>query len=122
KRDGRPLAEIGRSQPFRPHPVVRLVKFEIGRRQHRQSNYRQGDNEEPNRARCAHTRRCGVPPPPRIDSDRTLSLELAIKLGWRAKTWGAHFRPALLQINSNKPSKSNVSPPARKNVAITSLG
>src|SRR4026209_1706351 len=93
-----------------------LVKFEIGRCQYRQSNHRQNENEEPPRARCARAE-CRA-----ASGDRALPLGSAIKLGWRAKICGAHFRPARLQINSNKPSKSSVSPPARKNVATTSLG
>jgi hypothetical protein len=45
-----------------------------------------------------------------------------IKLGWRAKTAGIHFRAAILQINSKKLSRTNASPIPRKIVAITSLG
>ena len=34
---------------------MRFVEFEIGRRQHRQSNRRQRENEKPDRARDRHT-------------------------------------------------------------------
>src|SRR5436189_10427 len=40
KSDSWPFAEVGWRQALRPHPVVRLVEFEIGCRQHRQSNRR----------------------------------------------------------------------------------
>ena len=33
KRNDRPFAEICRGQPLRPHPVMRLVKFQISRSQ-----------------------------------------------------------------------------------------
>src|SRR5439155_285468 len=58
KSDTWPLAEICRGNALRPHPVMRFVEFEIGRRQHRQSNRGQRENEKPDRARGRHKDWC----------------------------------------------------------------
>jgi len=70
-----PFAEIGRRKALRPHPIMRLIKFEIGCCQRRQSNRREGDNEKPDRARCSHAECCCAP------SVCVPTLGAAIKLG-----------------------------------------
>src|SRR5438477_1785819 len=53
--DSRTFAKIAGRQPLRPHPVMRFIKFEIGRSQHRQPNHRQRSDKKPNCSRFAHS-------------------------------------------------------------------
>src|SRR5205085_7249024 len=91
-------------QSLRPHPVMRLVEFEVGRSQHRQSNQGQGCDEEPNRSCFVH------------------SAGLTTKLGCRAKSSGAHLLASQRQSNSSAARIKNASAAAKNIVPTTSLG